>query len=55
MIRDKKNIVVHRKSTNINIYFSWTSNAPNKWKMDTLRTLEERMIFVRQMNTYEIN
>ena len=41
MIRDKNNIetTVHRKSTNNNIYLNWTSHAPNKWTMSTLRTL----------------
>ena len=40
-IRDKNNIepTVHRKSTNNNIYLNWTSDAPNKRKMETLRTL----------------
>ena len=44
MIRDKNNIgtTVCSKSTNNNIYLSWTSYAPNKWKMGTLRTLVRR-------------
>ena len=42
MIRDKNNIetTVHHKSTNNNI--SWTSHAPDKWKMGTLGTLVGR-------------
>ena len=57
MIRDKYNIetTAHRKSTNNSIYLNWTSHAPNKWKMGTLQTLEERMISVRQMNNYKMN
>ena len=41
MTREKKSIEtsVHRKSTNNNIFLNWTSHAPNKWKMGTLRTL----------------
>ena len=44
MIRDKNNIetTVHRKLFNSSIYLSWTSHAPNKWKMGTLQTLVRR-------------
>ena len=44
MLKDKNNIEtkVHHKSTNNNIYLNWTSHAPNKWKMSTLRTLFRR-------------
>ena len=42
--RDKNNIEtkVHRKSTNNNIYFNWTSHAPSKSKMSTLQKLVRR-------------
>ena len=45
MMRDKKNTEtkVHPKSTNNYLYLSWTSHAPNKWKMGTLRTLVRRV------------
>ena len=57
MIRDENTIetTVHHKSTNNNIYLNWISLAPNKWKMGTLWTLDERMISVWQMNTYKMN
>ena len=48
IIRDKNNIqtTVHCKPTNNNIYLNCTSYASNKWKMGTVRTLEEHRILV---------
>ena len=54
MIRDKNNIetTIHRKPTNNNIYLNWTSHAPNKWKMGTLRTLVRRAYDICSTNEH---
>ena len=52
MIRDKNSIetTVHHMSTNNNMYLNWTSHAPNKWKMSTLRTLVRRAYDIYSTN-----
>ena len=54
MIRDKNNIetTVRRKSTNNNVYLNWTSQAPNKWKIGTLRILVGRAYDICSTNEH---
>ena len=54
MIRDKNNIetTALRKSANNNIYLNWTTHAPKKWKIDTLRTLVRRAYDIRSRNEH---
>ena len=54
MIRDKNNTetTVHCKSTNKNIYFNWTSYAPNKWEKGTPRTLARRTHDICSINEH---